>query len=85
MGKFFFANYCRTCFERDCLKIRIVQHYINVTNRQNKITVKHFLQDKVRRRTIYYIIKRYEEYDTIVDKPRFSRPKKLTRLQTNVL
>ena len=67
-----------TRFERDCLKSRIVQHYINVANRQKKITVNHFLQEKVQRRTIYYIIKRYEESDTIVDKPRSGRPKKLT-------
>ena len=67
-----------THFERDCLKSRIVQHYINVANRQKKITVNHFLQEKVPRRTIYYIIKRYEESDTIVDKPRSGRPKKLT-------
>ena len=49
-----------TRFERDCLKSRIVQHYINVANRQKKIAVNHFLQEKVPRRTIYYIIKRYE-------------------------
>ena len=67
-----------TRFERDCLKSRIVQHYINVANRQKKITVNHFLQEKVPRRTIYYIIKRYEESGAIVDKPRSGRPKKLT-------
>ena len=67
-----------TRFERDCLKSRIVQHYINVANRQKKITVNHFLQEKVPLRTIYYIIKRYEESDTIVDKPRSGRPTKLT-------
>ena len=67
-----------TRFERDCLKSRIVQHYINVANRQKKITVNHFLQEKVPRRTIYYIIKRYEESGAIVDKPRSGGPKKLT-------
>ncbi|CAF4612568.1 unnamed protein product, partial [Rotaria socialis] len=33
---------------------------------------------KVPRRTIYYVIKRYEEYGAIVNKPRFGRPRKLT-------
>ncbi|CAF3330246.1 unnamed protein product [Rotaria socialis] len=64
--------------ERDCLKSHIVQHYINVANKQKKITVNHFLQEKVPRRTIYYIIKRYDESGATVGKPRFGRPKKLT-------
>lgn len=67
-----------TRFERDSLKSRIVQHYVNVANRQKNITVNHFLQEKIPRRTIYYIIKRYEESGAIVDKSRSGRPKKLT-------
>ncbi|CAF4620407.1 unnamed protein product [Rotaria socialis] len=51
---------------------------MNVANRQKKITANHFLQEKVPRRTIYYIIQRYEESGAIVGKPRFGRPKKLT-------
>ena len=68
-----------TRINRENLQKRIVQHYINITNRQKQITVKHFLQEKVPRQTMYCIINKYEDSGCVGDKPRPSRPKKLFR------
>lgn len=67
--------------EREYLAKRIVQHYVNIANHEKKITVNHFLQERIPRPTIYRIIKKYEESGTIGDKPRTGRPKKLSTQQ----
>jgi transposase len=65
--------------ERECLAKGIVQHYVNIANRQKKITVNHFLQERIPRRNIYYIIKKFEEFGAVGDRPRTGRPKKLSK------
>ncbi|CAF3215252.1 unnamed protein product [Rotaria socialis] len=70
-----------TRINRERLQKRIVQHYINVANKQKQITVNHFLQEKISRQTIYSIIKKYEESGYVSDKPRSGCPKKLSRGQ----
>ena len=67
--------------EREYLAKRIVQHYVNIADRQKKITVNHFLQERIPRPTIYRIIKKFEESDVIGDKPRSGRPDKLSKQQ----
>ncbi|CAF4230632.1 unnamed protein product [Rotaria magnacalcarata] len=66
---------------REQLQKQVVQHYINVANKQKQVTVNHFLQEKIPRQTIYSIIRKYEESGYIGDKPRSGRPKKLSRGQ----
>ncbi|CAF3373497.1 unnamed protein product [Rotaria socialis] len=59
-----------TRINREHMQKRILQHYINITNKQNQITVKHFLQEKAPRQTIYSIINKYEDSGYVGDKPR---------------
>ena len=66
---------------REQLQKRVVQHYVNVANKQKQITVNHFVQEKIPRQTIYSIIRKYEESGYVGDKPRSGRPKKLSRGQ----
>ena len=66
---------------REQLQKRLVQHYVNVANKQKQITVHHFVQEKIPRQTIYSIIRKYEESGYVGDKPRSGRPKKLSRGQ----
>ena len=54
--------------ERESLQKRIVQFYLNFAKRQKNLTVNHFLNDKIPRRTIYNVITKYEECDHIGDK-----------------
>lgn len=68
--------------EREYLAKRIVQHYLNIAGREKRITVNHFLQEKIPRSTIYDIIKKYEEYGVVGDKHRTGRPKKLSARQS---
>ena len=63
------------------LATRIVRHYVNIADRQKKITVNHFLQERIPRPTIYWIIKKFEESDVIGGKPRSGRPDKLLKQQ----
>jgi transposase len=63
--------------ERECLQKRIVQFYVNIAGKKKKLTVNHFLTEKIPRRTIYNIIKNYKEGATVGGKPRSGRPKKL--------
>ena len=63
---------------REQLQKRVVQHYVNVANKQKQITVNHFVQEKIPRQTIYSIIRKYEESDYVGDKLRSARPKKLS-------
>ena len=74
-----------THFERDCLKSRIVQHYMNMANRQKKILLIIFYKRKYGVEQYINIIKRNEEFDTIVDKPRPDCPRKLTTGQLTQL
>ncbi|CAF1426720.1 unnamed protein product, partial [Adineta ricciae] len=71
--------------EREFLEKRIVQHYVNFAKHEKRITVNHFLQEQIPRPTIYRIIKKYEEFGAIGDKPRVGRPKKLSTQQLNRL
>ena len=66
---------------REQLQERLVQHCINVANKQKQITVNHFVQEKIPRQAIYSIIRKHEESGYVSDKPRSSRPKKLSRGQ----
>ena len=59
----------------------VVQHYVNVANKQKQITVNHFVREKIPHQTIYSIIRKYEESGYVGDKPRSTRPKKLSREQ----
>ena len=70
-----------TRINREQLQKRVVQHYVNVANKQKQITVNHFVQEKIPRQTIYSIIRKYEESGYVGDKPRSGRPKKLSRGQ----
>ena len=70
-----------TCSEREYLAKRIVQHSVNIADRQKKITVNPFLQEQILRPTIYRIIKKFEESDVIGDKSRSARPDKLSKQQ----
>ena len=45
---------------REQLQKRLVQHYINVANKQKQITVNHFVEEKIPRQIIYSIIRKYE-------------------------
>ena len=65
--------------EREYLAKRIVQHYVNIADRQKKMTVNHFLQERIPHPTIYRIIKKFEESGVIGDKPRSGRPDKLSK------
>lgn len=67
--------------EREHLKKRIVQYYVHIVNRSKKLTVNHFVQEQVPRRSIYRIIQVFEDTGTINDKPRSGRPKKLSAKQ----
>ena len=67
--------------EREYLAKRIVQHYVNIADRQKKITVNHFLQERIPRPTIHRIIKKFEESSVISNKPRGGRPDKLSKQQ----
>ena len=67
--------------EREYLAKRIVQHYVNIADHQKKITVNHFLQERIPRPTIYRIIKKFEESGVIGEKPRNSRPDQLSKQQ----
>ena len=63
---------------REQLQKRLVQHYVNVANKQKQIIVNHFVQEKIPRQTIYSIIRKYEESGYVGDKPRSTGPKKLS-------
>ncbi len=65
--------------EREHLQKRIVQFYLNVAGEQKSVTVNHFLEEKIPRRTIYNILQKYERSGEVGDKPRCGRPKKLSR------
>ena len=66
---------------REQLQKWLVQHYVNVVNKQKQITVNYLVKEKIPRQTIYGIIRKYEESGYVGDKPRSGRPKKLSRGQ----
>ena len=66
---------------REQLQKRVVQHCVNVANKQKQIIVNHFVQEKIPRQTIYSIIRKYAESGYVGNKPRAGRPKKLSREQ----
>lgn len=63
--------------EREYLQKRIVHYYVNIAGKNKSVTINHFVQEKIPRRTIYSIIKKYEDDGHVGDKPRSGRPKKL--------
>ena len=38
---------------REQLQNRVIQHYVNVANKQKQITVNRFVQEKIPRQTIF--------------------------------
>ena len=66
---------------REQLQKWVLQHYVNVANKQKQITVNHFVQEKIPRQTIYSINRKYEESGYVGDKPRSGRPEKLSHGQ----
>lgn len=73
------SKFKMTKSERGHLQKRIVQHYINVANKNESFTVNHFAEGKICRRTLYSIIQKYEDSGHVADRPRSGRPKKLCR------
>ena len=65
--------------EREGLNQRIVQFYLGVAERRKNLVIKHFSKEKVPHRTIYNVLKRYEDTGNVKDKHRSGRPKKLCR------
>ena len=68
-----------TRLQREELQRHVVQFYIDIAGKKKNVTVEHFLEEKVPRQTIYNIIKKYDEFGRIGDKPRSGRPKKLSQ------
>ena len=66
---------------REQLQKRVVQHFVNIANKQKQITINHFVQEKIPRQTIYSITRKYEESGYVDDKPRSGRPKNLSHRQ----
>ena len=66
---------------REQLQKQVVQHCVNVANKQKQIIVNHFVQEKIPRQTIYSTIRKYEELGYVDDKPRSGGSKKLSRGQ----
>lgn len=71
--------------DREALKKRIVNYYLNIANKVKNDTVNHFKKEKVPERNIYNIISRYEKYKTTLDLPRCGRPQKLRPRQVKHL
>lgn len=65
--------------ERESLNQRIVQFYLGVAKGQKNVVIEHFMKEKVARRTIYNVLKKYEDTKDVTDKHRSGRPKKLCR------
>ena len=62
--------------ESETLQKCIVQFHLNYAISKKNVTVNHFLKEKIPRQTIYNIIRKYEKFGHIGDKPRSGRPKK---------
>ena len=60
--------------EHEYTASRVVQYYENVADRNKIVTVRHFIEEGIPRRTIYNIIKRYEESHSIEFKKIPGRP-----------
>ena len=63
--------------DREALKKRIVNYYLNIANKVKNDTVNHFKKEKVPERSIYNIISHYQKYKTTLDLLRCGRPQKL--------
>ena len=63
--------------DREALKKRIVNYYLNIAKKVKIDTVNHFKKEKVPERSIYNIISHYEQQKTTSDLPRRGRPQKL--------
>ena len=66
-----------TIVEREALKKRIVNYFFDVASCDKNATVKHFKQEKIPERTIYFITSRYFRTNTTEDLLRSGRPLKL--------
>ena len=60
--------------EHEYTASRVVQYYENVADRNKIVTVCHFIEEGIPRRTIYNILKRYEESHSIEFKKIPGRP-----------
>ena len=67
-----------TRVERQSLNQRIVKFYLGAAKRKKNVVIQHFLE-KIPRRTIYNVLKKYENSKTVKDKDTSGHPKKLCR------
>ena len=63
-----------TALERQAFAKRVVHFYMNFSECNKSATVKHFVKEGAKRRTVYYIIKRYEQRGTANHLPKSGRP-----------
>ena len=63
--------------DREALKKRILNYYLNIAKKVKIDTVNHFKKEKVPERSIYNIISHYEQHKTTSDLTRRGRPQKL--------
>jgi hypothetical protein len=61
--------------ERDIRAKRVVHFFENVTGRDKKRTLNHFKEEGMPERSIYAILKRYEEYGTVITMSPSGRPR----------
>ena len=54
--------------QSEYLAKRIVQHYVNISNRQKEIAVNHFVPGRIPRRRTYDTIKKFEEFGVVGDR-----------------
>ena len=64
--------------EREALSERICNFYHDPARQSVKTTMNYFVKQKIPRRTIYYILKKYLKYGIKKDLPRSGPPMKLS-------
>ena len=69
--------------EREALQKRIVNYYNQHSGRSKAVVVKHFKEEGILPASVYYTLKKYEEFNCVGDLLRSGRPPKITnkRLQ----
>src|SRR6266705_5892768 len=63
-----------TALEIQAFDKKVVHFYVNFSECNKSATVKHFVKEGAKRRTVYYIIKRYEQRGTANHLPKSGRP-----------
>ena len=69
--------------EREALEQRICNFYYDSAKKSVKTTVNYFKKQNVPQSTIYYVLKKYLQYETTKDLSRSSRPLKLSKKNLN--